>query len=148
MDAESPCRRLAAVLIADIVGYSRLMEGDEQGTHARVCAIFGQMALPSIAGHGGRLVRRTGDGLLAEFPSATAALQCALDMQRRLERLNRSRATAEAGASSVTRTVARRARRPMRAISPKYCPARSRSTSISWPSGWVTNTSARPSVST
>ena len=77
-------RKLAAVVFADVVGYSRLMERDEAGTHARLREIRAQLIDPSIAAHGGRIVRTTGDGLLFEFPSATAALRCAVELQREM----------------------------------------------------------------
>ena len=70
-------RKLAAVVFADVVGYSRLMERDEAGTHARLRELRAQLIDPKIAEHGGRIVRATGDGLRFEFPSATAALRCA-----------------------------------------------------------------------
>jgi adenylate cyclase len=63
-------RRLAAVLAADVVGYSRLMAGDEEGTLARLNVLRRQFLEPTIAEHRGRIVKRTGDGLLIEFGSA------------------------------------------------------------------------------
>jgi len=89
MATESPNRRLAAVLFADVAGYSRLMEQDENGTHIRVGRVFAEVVEPSIARHAGRLIKRTGDGILAEFPSATAALRCAVEVQRQAEERNR-----------------------------------------------------------
>ncbi len=70
-------RRLQAILAADVVGYSRLMNRDEEGTLARLQALEGQVVDPAIAGHGGEIVKRLGDGVLAVFPSAVAALRAA-----------------------------------------------------------------------
>jgi len=75
-------RRLAAILAADVVGYSRLMGADEEGTHERLKAHFRQLINPKIAEHRGRVVKNTGDGLLAEFPSAVNAVRCAVEVQR------------------------------------------------------------------
>jgi TolB-like protein/class 3 adenylate cyclase len=75
-------RRLAAILAADVAGYSRLMREDEEGTHARLRAHFGQLVEPKIAEHRGRTVKNTGDGLLAEFPSVVDAVRCAVEVQR------------------------------------------------------------------
>ena len=74
-------RRLAAILVTDISGYSRLMHEDEAGTHARVSQIMTEVAEGTIAAHGGRIVKGTGDGFLAEFPSAVSAGRCALAFQ-------------------------------------------------------------------
>src|SRR5215470_6836775 len=78
----SPVRRLAAILAADVAGYSRLMGMDEEGTHERLRAHLGQLVEPKIRGHNGRTVKNTGDGLLAEFPSVVDAVRCAADVQR------------------------------------------------------------------
>jgi TolB-like protein/class 3 adenylate cyclase len=75
-------RRLAAVLAADVVGYSRLMRADEEGTHERLKAHFGQFVGPKIKEHRGRTVKNTGDGLLAEFASVVDAVRCAAEIQR------------------------------------------------------------------
>ena len=75
-------RRLAAVLAADVVGYTRLMGRDEPGTHARLKAIRRELVDPSVKRHGGRVVKSTGDGVLAEFPSAVEAACCAVEVQR------------------------------------------------------------------
>ena len=77
-------RRLAAILAADVAGYSRLMGADEEGTHARLRAHLRQLVDPKIREHGGRTVKNTGDGLLAEFPSAVNAVRCAAQIQRRM----------------------------------------------------------------
>ena len=75
-------RRLAAILAADVVGYSRLMEADEAGTHARLKALRKEFIEPRIAEHRGRVVKLTGDGALVEFPSVVEAVLCAVDVQR------------------------------------------------------------------
>ena len=75
-------RRLAAILAADVVGYSRLMEADEAGTHARLKALRKELIEPQVAEHRGRIVKLTGDGALVEFPSVVEAVLCAVDVQR------------------------------------------------------------------
>ena len=75
-------RRLAAILAADVAGYSRLMGADEEGTHERLKAHFGELVNPKIEEHRGRIVKNTGDGLLAEFPSVVDAVRCAVEVQR------------------------------------------------------------------
>jgi adenylate cyclase len=75
-------RRLAAILAADVAGYSRLMGADEEGTHARLKAHLGELVNPKIAEHRGRIVKSTGDGLLAEFASVVDAVRCATQIQR------------------------------------------------------------------
>jgi len=82
-------RRLAAVLAADVVGYSRLMEVDEAGTLARLKSVRMELIDPAIANCKGRLIKTTGDGLLVEFQSVTEALRCAVDFQQRMARRNR-----------------------------------------------------------
>jgi adenylate cyclase len=81
-------RKLAAILAADVVGYSRLMGKDEEGTHRRIARLFGDLVEPTIAAHGGRLINTAGDGLIAEFPSAVDAVRGAIDLQRRLSEQN------------------------------------------------------------
>ena len=78
----SQTRRLAAILAADVAGYSRLMGADEEGTHARVTACLTGIVDPKIAQYRGRTVKNTGDGLLAEFPSVVDAVRCAVEIQR------------------------------------------------------------------
>jgi TolB-like protein/class 3 adenylate cyclase len=75
-------RRLAAILAADVVGYSRLMGADEEGTHERLKAHLGQLVEPKINEHRGRIVKNTGDGFLAEFASVVDAVRCAAEVQR------------------------------------------------------------------
>ena len=75
-------RRLTAILAADVAGYSRLMEADEEGTHERLKAHFEQLINPNIALHHGRVVKTAGDGMLAEFASVVDAMRCAAEIQR------------------------------------------------------------------
>jgi adenylate cyclase len=75
-------RRLAAILAADVAGYSRLMGADEEGTHERLQAHLGDLVNPKIAEHRGRVVKNTGDGMLAEFSSVVDAVRCAVEVQR------------------------------------------------------------------
>jgi adenylate cyclase len=75
-------RRLAAVLIADVAGYGRLSQADEEGTRARFRDDLHEVFEPMIASHRGRLVKTMGDGLLVEFPSVVDALRCAVELQR------------------------------------------------------------------
>jgi len=75
-------RRLAAILAADVAGYSRLMGADEEGTHERLKAHLRKLVDPKIEEHRGRIVKNTGDGLLAEFPSVVDAVRCAVEVQR------------------------------------------------------------------
>src|SRR6516162_1693771 len=78
----SQTRRLAAILAADVAGYSRLMGEDEEGTHERLKAHLRDLVDPKIAQHRGRTVKNTGDGLLAEFQSVVDAVRCAIEIQR------------------------------------------------------------------
>src|SRR5215469_15733605 len=75
-------RRLAAILAADVAGYSRLMGEDEEGTHERLQAHLAELVNPKINEHPGRIVKNTGDGFLAEFPSVVDAVRCAVEVQR------------------------------------------------------------------
>jgi adenylate cyclase len=75
-------RRLAAILAADVAGYSRLMGADEEGTLERLKAVRRQLIDPKITEHHGRIVKTTGDGLLAEFASVVDAVRCAAEVQR------------------------------------------------------------------
>jgi adenylate cyclase len=78
----SQTRRLAAILAADVAGYSRLMGADEEGTHERLKAHRRQLVDPNIQEHRGRIVKTTGDGMLVEFPSVVDAVRCAVEVQR------------------------------------------------------------------
>ena len=85
-------RRLAAILAADVAGYSRLMGTDEEGTLAALRAVRRELADPKIAEHRGRIVKTTGDSLLVEFASVVDAVRCAVELQR--EMIARNAATA------------------------------------------------------
>src|SRR5258708_1698178 len=74
-------RRLAALVAADVAGYSRLMGRDEAGTLAALKALRREVVDPPIATHGGRIVKTTGDGLLLEFPSVVDAVRCVVEVQ-------------------------------------------------------------------
>jgi TolB-like protein/class 3 adenylate cyclase/Tfp pilus assembly protein PilF len=80
-------RRLSAILAADVAGYSRLMHSDEEATHAKLSALLMEAVHPAIAEHGGRVVKNTGDGFLAEFPSAVEAVRAAMQFQTRVHEL-------------------------------------------------------------
>ena len=88
MDVPGPERRLAAVLAADMVGYSRLMEVDERGTLARFKSHRIELIDPAIAKNRGRIIKTTGDGILVEFHSVADAVLCATEIQRRMARRN------------------------------------------------------------
>src|SRR5271170_8365775 len=77
----SQSRRLAAILAADVAGYSRLMGADEEGTLERLKALRRELLDPKITEHHGRMVKTTGDGLLVEFPSVVDAVRCAVEIQ-------------------------------------------------------------------
>ncbi len=81
-------RRLAAVLAADVAGYSRLMGADEEGTLERLKALRRELADPKIKEHRGRVVKTTGDGLLIEFGSVVDAVRCAVEVQREMAERN------------------------------------------------------------
>ncbi|MCA1390615.1 adenylate/guanylate cyclase domain-containing protein [Bradyrhizobium sp. IC3123] len=80
-------RRLSAILAADVSGYSRLMHLDEETTHARLTSLLMETVHPTIALHGGRIVKNTGDGFLAEFPSAVKGVRAATQFQTRIREL-------------------------------------------------------------
>src|ERR1700754_3123047 len=80
-------RRLAAILAADVAGYSRLMHEDEEATHAKLTALLADCVTPAIAEHGGRIVKNTGDGFMAEFPSAVQAVRASVQFQTRINEL-------------------------------------------------------------
>src|SRR5215471_12806561 len=88
-------RRLAAILAADVAGYSRLIGADEEGTLGRLRALRAELIDPKIAAHNGRLVKTTGDGLLVEFSSVVDALCCATEVQQLLAARNATSAIAE-----------------------------------------------------
>ena len=68
---------MSAILAADVAGYSRLMHNDEEATHAKLATLLADAVRPAIAEHGGRIVKNTGDGFLAELPSAVEAIRAA-----------------------------------------------------------------------
>jgi class 3 adenylate cyclase len=116
-------RRLAVIVAADVVGYSRLMEADEAGTLAQLKSIRKELIDPKIAEHRGRLVKTTGDGLLMEFSSVTDGVQGAIEIQEALAERNsavptdrapgggrRSRQAGDASKPDPLRLVPRRAR--------------------------------------
>jgi adenylate cyclase len=82
-------RRLAAILIADVVGYGRLMERDEAGTLAALKARRTDVLQPAVARHRGRIVKYLGDGVLVEFASAVDAVECAVQLQAAMAAANR-----------------------------------------------------------
>jgi adenylate cyclase len=88
MSEQGPERRLAAVLAADMVGYSRLMEVDEQGTLARLKTHRLELIDPAITKNHGRIIKTTGDGMLVEFRSVADAVLCATEVQRRMAHRN------------------------------------------------------------
>src|SRR3984885_10726236 len=77
----SETRKIVAILVADVVGYSRLANADEERTIARLRALVGDLIEPAIAAHHGRIVKRTGDGFIAEFRSVVDAARCAIEVQ-------------------------------------------------------------------
>jgi len=88
MQSHLATRRLAAIVIADVVGYTRLMELDDTGTFSRLGSIRNEVIDPAIVSHGGHIVQTAGDGWLAEFPSALAALRASIQIQREMAKRN------------------------------------------------------------
>ncbi len=88
MDEARVERRLAAILAADVAGYSRLMGTDEEATLAALKAFRRELTDPKIAAHHGRVVKTTGDGVLIEFRSAVDAVRCAVEVQRAITERN------------------------------------------------------------
>ena len=84
----SQTRRLAAILAADVAGYSRLMGADEEGTLERLKALRRELLDPKIAEHQGRIVKTTGDGMLVEFASVVDAVRCAVEVQQAMPERN------------------------------------------------------------
>src|SRR5215471_6796700 len=81
MSEETPQRRLAAILAADVVGYSRMMQADETGTLAGLKSRRTKILQPLVSKHHGRIIKVMGDGVLVEFPSAVEAVSCAVALQ-------------------------------------------------------------------
>jgi adenylate cyclase len=77
-------RKLVSVVVADVVGYSRLMELDEEGTHARLNVIQRDLLKPKISEYRGRIIKNTGDGALVEFASVVDAVRCSVEIQREM----------------------------------------------------------------
>ncbi len=88
MAGERVLRRLAAILAADVVGYSRLMGADEAGTRTRFNAHLHELIEPAIASRRGRVVKTTGDALLVEFASVVDAVECAVEIQKGMAERN------------------------------------------------------------
>src|SRR6266705_2866428 len=86
----SQTRRLAAILAADVAGYSRLMGADEEGTLERLKALRHELLDPKIVEHHGRIVKTTGDGTLVEFASVVDAVRCAVEVQQTMPERNTS----------------------------------------------------------
>ncbi|BCG94128.1 adenylate/guanylate cyclase domain-containing protein [Mesorhizobium sp. 131-2-1] len=83
-------RRLAAILATDVVGYSRMMEADEAGTHSALQRIWDETFNPAVARSHGRIVKKMGDGMLVEFGSVIAAVECAVAIQRTMHERNQT----------------------------------------------------------
>jgi adenylate cyclase len=81
-------RKIAAILVADVVGYGRLVGADEEGTLARLRVLRSDLIDPAIAAHHWRVVKRIGDGILSEFRSVVDAVRCALDVQNGMAERN------------------------------------------------------------
>src|SRR5262244_565176 len=88
MSEQAPRRRLAAILAADVVGYSRMMQADEAGTLAALKSRRTEILQPLIGKHHGRVVKLMGDGVLVEFASAVDAVECAFELQQAMESAN------------------------------------------------------------
>ena len=101
MSTTTATRRLAAILAADVVGYSRLMGADEEGTHERFKAHLAELIDPKIREHYGRIVKTTGDGMLVEFASVVDAVRCAAEIQRAM--VDREAETADERSHQISR---------------------------------------------
>ena len=89
-------RKITAILVADVVGYSRLAGADEEGTLARLRALRSDLIDPAIAAHQGRAVKRTGDGFIIEFRSVVDAVRCAVEVQNGMVKRNAGAAPEQA----------------------------------------------------
>ena len=106
MATTTATRRLAAILAADVAGYSRLMGTDEEGTHERLKAHLVELVEPKIHEHRGRIVKNTGDGMLAEFARVVDALRCAAVVQAGMsETPRRLQTSASSFASAFTKAT-------------------------------------------
>ena len=104
-------RKLAAILVADIVGYSRLAAADEDRTLARLRGLRSDLIDPANAAHPGRIVKRTGDGLIAEFRSVVDAVRCAIEVQiawSNATRVSRRTSASSSGSASIWAMSSRR----------------------------------------
>src|SRR5215475_7377227 len=88
MSEQAPRRRLAAILAADVVGYSRMMQRDEAGTFSALKTRRKAILQPLVSKHQGRIVKLMGDGVLVEFASAVAAVACAVELQQAMKAAN------------------------------------------------------------
>jgi class 3 adenylate cyclase len=111
-------RRLAAILSADVVGYSRLMQADEAGTHTRLRARYRDYVEPKVTEHQGRVVKLMGDGFLAEFPSVVNAAQWAIDVQGEFARIATGEAPDCSAMASLSPPGCRRSPNPAASASP------------------------------
>ena len=112
----SETRKLAAILVADVVGYSRLAGADEDRTLARLRGLRSDLIDPVIAAHHGRVVKRTGDGSIIEFRSVVDAVRCAIEVQTRHGRAQRRRAAPSAASSSASASTSATSSRRATAI--------------------------------
>jgi hypothetical protein len=106
----SETRKLAAILVADVVGYSRLARADEDRTLARLRGLRSDLIDPAIAAHHGRIVKRTGDGSIIEFRSVVDAVRCAIEVQNGIVERNAGVPPSLTAASQGTRAMGRRER--------------------------------------
>ena len=106
-------RKLAAILAADVVGYSRLAGSDEDRTLARLRALRSDLIDPTIAVHNGRVVKRTGDGSIVEFRSVVDAVRCAIEVQNGMVERNAGPLQSAASSSALASTLAMWSRRAM-----------------------------------
>ena len=111
--AVSETRKLAAILVSDVVGYSRLAGADEDRTLSRLRGLRSDLVDPAIAAHHGRVVKRTGDGSIIEFRSVVDAVRCAIEVQNGLIERNAG-LPPERASSSGSASIGRRGRRGRR----------------------------------
>ena len=104
-------RKLAAILAADVVGFSRLTGTDEEGTLARLRTLWSDLIAPTIAVHNGRVVKRTGDGSIIEFRSVVDAVRCAIEVQSGMIERNAGVPLNDASSSGLASTSATWSRR-------------------------------------
>ena len=107
----SETRKIAAILVADVVGFSRLAGADEDGTLANLRALRRDLTDPAVAAHHGRLVKRTGDGFIVEFRSVVDAVRCAIEVQNGLAERNagcRMSAASSFASAFISATSSRR----------------------------------------